>query len=126
MNITNESCIRFMPPELVSHLWHITELYGAATCTFVLSARKLGDRKVQDIQLDIDGFTFHHTIFGLPPVNWTVRVRPKDGDLVMAIVLSEKAMMELNKWKKIKSALSFRSKTRRPAETQHFFLNKAG
>ena len=126
MNKTSESCTHFIPPEIISHLWRITELYGAVPCTFMLSSRRLGDCKVQDIRLDIDGFSFHHTIFGLPPVNWTVRVRPEGGDLVMAIVLSERAHRELDKWAHIRSALPLRLKTRKSVEIQSGLLNKAG
>ena len=110
MKNTQEICSLFIPTEIISHLWNIVELYGDNDYTFVLSSRRLGDAKIQDIRVDTDLFSFHHTVLGFTPVNFTVRVRRIGADLVMSLVLSERAQYEIKKWERIKNALTFRRK----------------
>ncbi len=110
MKNTLEICNLFIPTEIISHLWNIVDLYGDNDYTFVLSSRRLGDAKIQDIRVDTGHFSFHHTVLGFAPVNFTVRVRRNGADLVMSLVPSEKAQYEINKWERIKNVLTFRKK----------------
>ena len=126
MRRTAEICSLFIPPEIICHLWNIVDLYGEDSYTFVLSSRRLGDRSIQDIRIDIDGFSFHHSVLGFTPVNFTVSVRQKDDDTYMTLIPSEKALCEIKKWQRIKRALSFsKKKTCEPAPNCGF-LRKAG
>ncbi|MFB0920913.1 MAG: hypothetical protein QMB62_08530 [Oscillospiraceae bacterium] len=110
MKNTNEICSLFIPPEIISHLWNIVDMYGDDNYIFVLSSRRLGDAKIQDIEINIDRFSFHHTVLGFDPVNFTVKICKRGGDLVMSLALSEKALSEINKWNRIRAALTFRRK----------------
>lgn len=126
MRCTAEICSVFIPPEIIGHLWNIVDLYGEDSYTFVLSSRKLGDRSIQDIRIDIDGFTFHHSILGFSPVNFTVSVCRKGVDIYMTLIPSEKAQYEIRKWQRIKNALTFSEKRSYEPSPRRIFLRKAG
>ncbi|PKM72941.1 MAG: hypothetical protein CVU91_07925 [Firmicutes bacterium HGW-Firmicutes-16] len=113
MKNTLEICNLFVPAEIISHLWNIVDLYGENEYIFVLTPMRLGDAIIQDIRINIDHFSFHHTVLGFHPVDFTVRVRRKGEDLEMSLVPSEKALYEINKWKSAKAALAFRKKRMR-------------
>ena len=123
MKNTLEICSLFIPSEIIIHLWNIVDLYGENDYNFVLTSRRLGDATIQDIRIDIDHFSFHHTVLGFKPVDFTVKVRRKGEDLEMSLAPSEKAICELNKLKRIKEALTFRSK-KAPVESSIFNLGK--
>ncbi len=110
MKNTSKICNLFVPKEIINHLWNIVDLYGENDYIFVLISRRLGDAEIQDIRIDIDHFSFHHTVLGFKPVDFTVKVCRKGEDLVMSLSPSEKALYEINKWKRLKDALSFRRK----------------
>lgn len=121
MKNTLEICSLFIPSEIISHLWNIVDLYGENDYNFVLTSRRLGDATIQDVRIDIDHFSFHHTVLGFKPVDFTVKVRSKGEDLEMSLVPSERAMREINKWKRVKEALTFRNK-KAPVEPNNFYL----
>ena len=125
MKNTMEICNLFVPHEIISHLWNIVDLYGENEYIFVLTSRRLGDSTIQDIRIDIDHFSFHHTVLGFDPVDFTIKVRRNGEDLTMSLAPSEKALNEINKWKRIKAALTFRRK--KVEEIPHrLILRKAG
>lgn len=124
MKITSEICTFFIPPEIISHLWNIVDLYEEDYYMFMLSSRRLGDAMIQDIRIDIDGFSFHHTVLGFKPVDFTVKAYQKGGDFIMSLVPSEKAMHQIRKWERVKARLLFRRK-KTPEVTPHFRLRKA-
>lgn len=123
MKNTLEICSLFIPSEIISHLWNIVDLYGENNYNFVLTSRRLGDATIQDVRIDIDHFSFHHTVLGFKPVDFTVKVRKDGDDLFMSLAPSEKAMREINKWKRVKEALTFRRK-KAPLEPSNFCLRK--
>jgi len=123
MKKTLEICSLFIPREIINHLWSIVDLYGENDYCFVLTSRRLGDATIQDVRIDIDHFSFHHTVLGFKPVDFTVKVSKNGEDLEMSLAPSEKAMREINKWKRIKEALTFRRK-KAPIEPSGFYLRK--
>ncbi|MEA4894871.1 MAG: hypothetical protein VB064_06375 [Oscillospiraceae bacterium] len=110
MKHTADICSSFIPPEITNHLWRIVDMYGDGDYVFVLQPKRLGDSLIQDISIETGNSSYHHTVLGFSPVNFTVRVSRKGQDLVMSIIPSEKALYEINKWKRIKEAMSFRHK----------------
>jgi hypothetical protein len=126
MRRTAEICSIFIPHEIIGHLWNIVDLYGEDSYLFVLTSRRLGDRSIQDIRIDIDGFSFHHSVLGFSPVNFTVSVRRKGNDTYMKLIPSEKALREIRKWQKIRNALTFFEKKPCVPPPRRIFLRKAG
>ena len=124
MKKTLKICTLFIPREIISHLWSIVDLYGENDYYFVLTSRRLGDSTIQDVRIDIDHFSFHHSVLGVKPVDFTVKVSKNSDDFVMSLVPSEKATREIGKWKRVKQALTFHRK-KTPVEPSGFCLRKA-
>ena len=110
MRQTSEICETFVPAELIEHLWNIVDVYDENKYVFVLSSRRQGDTMVQDIRIIMGNSSSQHTIFGYKPVDFTIKVNRQDDDFEMSLIPSEKAELELNKWRRRRAIFLFRKK----------------
>lgn len=108
MKRTSEMCDLFIPSGITDHLWTMVDLYKTDNCVFFLRPLKMGEAAVQDIRIDLDGFSFHHTVLGFRPVSFTVGVRRDGEDLVMSVLPSDRTRREIGKWEKVRATLAHR------------------
>ncbi|NCB74558.1 MAG: hypothetical protein EOM51_07440 [Clostridia bacterium] len=123
MKETSEICKAFVPPEIIKHLWTITELYDEDRYVFVLSSRRLGDSMVQDIKIIVGDRSYLHSVYGFKPVDFTIKVSSKDKNYRMTLIPSSKAEYEIEKWRRRNLYNNFLKKL--SSSPEHFRVRRA-